>query len=62
MYQLFDENLFQVIEDWGWDKNEKVMPNSLLTATENFPHIKGFVWAQQLIEPMLPLVTYMQGK
>ena len=45
MYQLFDENLLQVIEDWGWDKNEKVMPNSLLTATENFPHIKGFVWA-----------------
>ena len=45
MSQLFYENFFQVIEDLGWDKNEKVMLNRLLTTTENFRHIKGFVCA-----------------
>ena len=62
MCQPSDERFYQDIEDWGWDRNTKVMANGLVSTMKDFGHIISFVCAKQLLEPMRPVVTSLQGK
>ena len=62
MCQPSDERFYQDIEDWGWDRNTKVMANGLVSTMKDFGHIISFVCAKRLLEPMRPVVTSLQGK
>ena len=47
-----DEWLYQVINDWIWDKYTKEVANRFAITMKNFGHIISIVCAKQLLEPM----------
>lgn len=61
MHPPLDEKLYQTVEGWGWDK-KKVMVNRLVTTVQNAGNIITFICTEQLLEPMRPLVTFLQCK
>ena len=50
--QPIDEWLYQVINDWIWDKYTKEVANRFAITMKNFGHIISIVCAKQLLEPM----------
>ena len=60
MYELLDKSLEQAIEVWDCDRNTEVTTNRLVTTMKNFNQIIHFVSSQQLLSPILPLITCLQ--
>ena len=59
---LLDQRLYQHIEDRGLDKNTRIMSNRSFTIMERFWHIITFACVRSLLEPLRPLVTFLQRK
>ena len=50
------------IGDWSWNAKTKTMANGLRHSMISFRHIFSFVCAKEVLEPMRPLVTALQGR
>ena len=48
-------------EIWSWDPKTKTLANGLSHTMKNFGHIFNFVCAKDILEPMRPIVTSLQG-
>mgnify|MGYP000194039022 CR=1 FL=1 len=49
-------------EDWSWDAKTKTMAIGLRHSMISLEHIFSFVCAKEMMEPMRPHVTALQGK
>lgn len=49
-------------EDWSWDAKTKTMAIGLRHSMISFEHIFSFVCAKEMMEPMRPHVTALQGR
>ena len=49
-------------EIWSWDPKTKTLANGLRHTMKNFGHIFNFVCAKEILEPMRPIVTSLQGR
>ena len=49
-------------EEWSWDAKTKTMANGLRHSMISFGHIVSFICAKEMLEPMRPLVTALQGR
>lgn len=57
-----DEQFYPNNEEWNWDGETKAKANGLRHTFTNFGHIVCFVCAKDMLEPMLPLVSALQGE
>jgi len=57
-----DARFYPDDRSWNWDTETKTKANGLRHTFTNFAHIVSFVCAMDLLEPMRPLVTSLQGE
>ena len=49
-------------ESWDWDASTRTLANGLRNTMRSFGHIFCFVCAMDMLEPMRPLVSALQGR
>ena len=49
-------------ESWDWDASTRTLANGLRHTMKSFGHIFCFVCAMDMLEPMRPLVSALQGR
>ena len=49
-------------ESWDWDASTRTLANGLRHTMRSFGHIFCFVCAMDILEPMRPLVSALQGR
>lgn len=57
-----DDRYYPNGEIWNWDSKTKTLANGLRHTMKNFGHIFNFVCAKEILEPMRPIVTSLQGR
>ena len=57
-----DDRFYPHNEEWNWDGETKAKANGLRHTFTNFGHIVCFVCAKDVLEPMRPLVSALQGE
>lgn len=57
----YNESIYPNEEEWSWDSKTKTMANGLRHTTVDFGFIVSFMSAKELLEPMKPLVSALQG-
>lgn len=57
-----DDRFYPHNEEWNWDGETKAKANGLRHTFTNFGHIVCFVCAKDMLEPMRPLVSALQGE
>ena len=57
-----DDRYYPNGEIWSWDPKTKTLANGLRHTMKNFGHIFNFVCAKEILEPMRPIVTSLQGR
>ncbi|XP_063586880.1 uncharacterized protein LOC134764230 [Penaeus indicus] len=48
--------------DWNWDKDTEVKANGLRHTLLSFEHLSAFFLAKELLEPLSPLASSLQGE
>ena len=57
-----DERFYPNNEEWSWDAETKTKANGLRHTMTSFGHIFNFVCAKEMLEPIRPLVSALQGQ
>ena len=57
-----DESIYPDNECWNWDSETRTKANGLRHTFANFEHIVSFICAKEMLEPMRPLVSSLQGE
>lgn len=63
IYDPSDDERFKCPEEdsWAWDANTRTLANGLRQTMNSFSHIVTFVCCMELLEPMRPIVSSLQG-
>lgn len=64
IYDPSDDERFKCPEEdsWAWDANTRTLANGLRQTMKSFSHIVTFVCCMELLEPMRPIVSSLQGR
>ena len=57
-----DDGFYDEGENWSWDPNTRSLANGLRHTFANFGHIVSYVVSKELLEPMRPVVSSLQGR
>ena len=57
-----DESIYPDNECWNWDSETRTKANGLRHTFTNFEHIVSFICAKEMLEPMRPLLSSLQGE